>query len=152
MLAAGVEIVDHDADPRIAADLANLGDEYFYRNKLDRAIDLLLQAESIEEKSFGANSVPLARIFDNLAAAYQKSKRFADSKAAFEKAIRIYELQQAAFAPQFASCLHQYAALLRTMQDFGKAEQTEVRATRLDVQSVLSGQAVSPEGGLSFVQ
>jgi tetratricopeptide (TPR) repeat protein len=138
--------------PHLAADLANLGDEYFYRNKVDRAIELFLEAESIQEKSFGPNSLSLARILDNLAAAYQKSKRLADAKFAYEKAIRIFELQQPAVAPQFAVCLHHYALLLRATQDFGKAELTEVRATRLAVQSALSGQPTPTAGGLAFVQ
>ncbi len=138
--------------PHLAADLANLGDEYFYRNKADRAIELFLEAAGIQEKAFGPDSLSLARILDNLAAAYQKAKRLVDAKVAYEKAIRIFELQQPAVAPQFAVCLHHYASLLRSMQDFGNAEVTEVRAMRLTVQSALSGQPTATEGGLAFVQ
>ena len=115
---------------------------------MERAIDLLLQAKSIQQKEFAGGSPALARTFTNLGVAYWRAKRFAESKDSYESAIRAYGSMQGASAPHFASCLHQYAALLRVMQNFGEAEQAEVRATRQDVQSVLQGQPASPEASV----
>ncbi len=122
---------------RVAADLANLADEAFYRKKLKEAIELLLRAKEIEEKAGMINSLSLARIFDNLAAIYERSKQVTEARYYYEQAIRIYGSQEPNTVPSFAACLRHYAALLRELGDFANAEMVEVRATRTDVQSLM---------------
>ena len=133
----------------MAADLTNLAMEVLYRKSVDQAIELLLRAKAITEKS-DANTLPLARILGGLAVSYQDSNRYEEAKNFYEQAIRTYETRQAAGSPYFAACLHQYADMLRKLGDFAAAELIEVRATHADVQSVLASQPTSRNATAGF--
>jgi len=122
--------------PHVAADLTILAGEVFHLKKTQESIELLLRAKAIQDKL--PPGLALARILNDLAIAYLKTGNVHEAKDYYEQAVRIYEAQQPPQSPQLATCLHQYATLLRSLGDFANAEQIEVRATRADVQTALA--------------
>ncbi len=127
-----------DEHPRIAQDLANLAIEVFYRKRVGEAIELLQHAKRLEAAGSGTESLFFAKVTGDLAAAYQQANRLPEAKENYHAAIHAYEASQTVNLPQFAICLHQYANLLRELGDFADAELAEVRATHVEVKSVLA--------------
>jgi tetratricopeptide (TPR) repeat protein len=126
--------------PQVASDLENLAAESFYAKKYDEAVDLYSRAAAIQERSLGTGNRQTAATWRNLAIVYCAAKRFRDAQAAYSRAIHAFEMSPGAASLDLLDCLKRNAEVLRKLERFAEAEQTEVRATRIEVENAIRAQ------------
>jgi tetratricopeptide (TPR) repeat protein len=124
--------------PQVASDLSNLAAEAFYAKKYRVAIGFYQRAAAIQERSLGEqNRQTAAATWRNLAIAYYRAKKYRDAQAAFARAIQAFEIFGGAGLLDLLDCLKRNAEVLRKLDRFAEAEQTEVRATRIEVENAI---------------
>ena len=75
--------------PEVVKVINNLVSVYFAQNKYSEAESILKQALVISEKTFGAGSLKVAGVLENLAKVYKKTGRAGEGKKAEERARQI---------------------------------------------------------------
>lgn len=123
--------------PQVASDLSNLAAEAFYARKYHEAIGLYQRAAAIQERSLGEQNRQMAATWRNLAIAYYSAKQYRDAQAAYARAIHAFEISAGAGSLDLLDCLKRNADVLRKLDRFAEAEQTEVRATRIEVENAI---------------
>jgi tetratricopeptide (TPR) repeat protein len=126
--------------PQVASDLANLAAEAFHSKKYDQAIDLYRRAAAIQERSLGAQNRQTASTWRNLGIVYWSTGQYREAQAAYSRAIQGFETSTAAESLDLLDCLKRNAEVLRRLERYAEAEQTEVRATRIEVENALRNQ------------
>jgi tetratricopeptide (TPR) repeat protein len=121
---------------RVASDLANLAVQSFYNKKYAGAIDLYRRAASIQEQSLGAGNRLTASTWRNLAIVYRAAKQYDEAHNAYQRAIHAFETSPGA-SLELLYCLRQDEGVLRILKRFADAEQTEVRALRIEVRQAI---------------
>ena len=124
----------------MASDLANLAAEAFHSKKYDQAIDLYRRAAAIQERSLGAQNRQTASTWRNLGIVYWSTGQYREAQAAYSRAIQGFETSTAAESLDLLDCLKRNAEVLRRLERYAEAEQTEVRATRIEVENALRNQ------------
>ncbi|HEY6991162.1 MAG TPA: tetratricopeptide repeat protein [Bryobacteraceae bacterium] len=123
--------------PQVASDLSNLAAEAFYAKKYREAIGLYQRAAAIQERSLGEQNKQMAATWRNLAIAYYSAKQYRDAQVAYARAIHAFEISAGPGSLDLLDCLKRNADVLRKLDRFAEAEQTEVRATRIEVENAI---------------
>ena len=123
--------------PQVASDLSNLATEAFYARKYHEAIGLYQRAAAIQERSLGEQNRQIAATWRSLAIAYSSAKQYRDAQAAYARAIHAFEISAGTGSLDLLDCLKRNADVLRKLDRFAEAEQTEVRAMRIEVENAI---------------
>lgn len=126
--------------PRVADDVANVAAELFHRKQADEALRLYTQAKSIQEASFGPKSIQVASLWHSIGIVQHASKHLNESSEAYAHAVAAFKASASPDSKEFYSCLREYATLLRILQKFDEAEETDLLATRIQVADAIHAQ------------
>ncbi len=124
---------------KIAVDLNNLGSLAYLQHHFTESESLLRKAFMIAERDLGEKHATTGLLAGNLSRLYYRQKKFGEAEPFLQKAIRIRELHYGPDDSTLGTMLAEYAVVLRKKGDYSEAEKTEVRATRIQVRTLLHG-------------
>lgn len=81
-----------------------------------------------DAQGFGADDLRLAKSLHNLAAVYGAQGKYAKAAPLYARALAILEKAEGPGSPDVATCMENYAAVLRELGRRAEAEQLEARA------------------------
>lgn len=137
--------------PQVAEDYADVAAQRYARKQFDDALALYEKAREIELRVYGPGSSQAAGVWRDMGVVDFAAKRLCDSEKAYSEAVAAYKAMGAR-GEDFATCLREYAAVLRDLRRFQEAETADLQATRIQVtNAILADRAGrSAAGGLSL--
>lgn len=107
---------------KVSEHLNNLGESYCILGKYNEAKPLFQQALAIDEKTYGPDSVDVARDLHSLAVLYQAQKRFAQAEPLYRRCLSIREKD---YGPDHLLVAESLTNLARLYQDEGNLSKAE---------------------------
>jgi tetratricopeptide (TPR) repeat protein len=123
-----------------ARDLNRLGVLYNSRKRFAESEDVLRKALEIDSKKLGDNSPILAEPYLNLGSSLQGQRRREEALECYKRGVDIMTKAGQRDAPNMASILEGYSALLREMEQWSDAEKISTEALGIRVREKIKGE------------
>ena len=105
--------------------------------ELSRSYCVLSASGSDSRRTLGEQNRQTAATWRNLAIACHSAKQYRDAQTAFARGIHPFEISARPGSLDLLDCLKRNAEVLRKLDRFAEVEQTEVRATRIEVENAI---------------
>lgn len=128
--------------PKVARDLANIGDLFRTWGRYKEAEPYLLRAIAIDEKARGVDHPRVGLMINNLAAIYYSQKRYSEAEPLYERARAISIKTFGDDHPDIAASTHNLAELFRVQARFDEAKPLYEKA--LAIMEKVYGEAGHP--------